>query len=274
MSLLLWWLLGDFALILYIRYVWNTWHGVAQHSGIARIYSLRAEAGQKNPSRWDPKWEKVFFRLFMLIVFMRLGGLVATYGDRNSLLGWTRALVFTSNRFDPLAMLIPVALLTRELARFERRRIGRFVYVLSICLNFSAMLACAHWGWEICAGALVMANAISHGTEYLAVSSWAMQKRSPQNQASLFAKILRQWPAMLCFFVCYMAIVGWQMNSHYAKTWLVLSTFVALLHYCYDGIIWKMPYVFPNRTAPNRVSIPSEHPPERFALLPRLLNVF
>jgi hypothetical protein len=85
------------------------------------------------------------------------------------------------------------------------------------------------------------ASALFHAVEYLAIVSWSVRSRHgrPENQGTLFGRLLPQWVLTLAVFACILGLGGWLMSHRLLQAWLLLNVIVAFLHYTYDGMIWK-----------------------------------
>ena len=222
-------------LLMMVDYAWNAWHFAAQHAGISRIYSrvLRVEATDRQIA-----FEKMAIRLLVLWAFFRLavyvgavklseqlGVRMEVLASLDAWLGW----------LDPV-MVAPIGiLLIRELRAYSPQRLGRICYIASVATLYAAQLVALHLLIEPLMSGLFLASAIFHATEYLAVVHWAEAKKV---QSSGWLRIARVAIGIPVFMVL-IGIMNYGLNSRAAWSWAFVTLVVSLLHYAYDGMIWK-----------------------------------
>lgn len=216
-------------LLMMLDYVWNAWHFAAQHAGIARIYG-RAVYPEQTPD--EAEFEKSAIRTLVLWVFFRLAihiGTATEFGDNvrwlTPWLGW----------IDPLA-LIPVGILVyREAVAFRPEHLGRALYIGSVLALYTAQLVAI----RIEAGPLMMAfffaGAIFHAVEYLAICNWSVQKRT----SGIWHYQITRTGLALFVFMALLGAVNYFVNAQSVYLWQLVTLLVSLLHYAYDGMIWK-----------------------------------
>jgi hypothetical protein len=216
-------------LLMMIDYVWNAWHFAAQHAGISRIYGRITRPDQSLP---HAEFEKTAIRMLVLWVFVRFAVHMATQSRYGANVSWLTPWLAW---IDPLAF-IPIGIfLYRELAAFQPRCLARLCYIASVTAIYSAQLIairCESITWMM---AFFFAGAIFHAVEYLAICNWAVQKRST---GIWHYQVTRTGLALIVF----MAMIGaanYFVNAQSVYAWTLLTLLVSLLHYAYDGIIWR-----------------------------------
>jgi hypothetical protein len=235
----LWYFFG-FAVVIAVRYFWNLWHIVKQHLGLARIYTIRGEPDKTIDERLIFKG----LQLFMLYAGLRLVSMGISIEDQKALQGiaWLAESQFAI--LDYLFMLIPVSFLIREFILFNPNRLGRTIYVTSICLHYMAMVVFVHLGYEGLAFGVAIANSIIHANEYLAISHWAFRRGASATQFQWVGAFTKHLTRNLVAVITIMAVTAFMIEAKMYGIWLILATSSSYLHYAFDGIIWKMPYIF------------------------------
>ena len=216
-------------LLMMLDYVWNAWHFAAQHAGIARIYG-RMTRPEQTPGAAE--FEKMALRVPVLWVFFRLAVHLAARGPYAEGVEWVTPVL---PWLDPLALLPAAWLLVGEWRNLTRATAGRVLYVTSVVGLYTAQLAALRLGADDWMRALFLAGAIFHAVEYLAVCSWAVQKKTT---GIWQYQVLRTGLAVLVF----MAVIGIAnafIATQWAYAWALVTLLVSLLHYSYDGMIWK-----------------------------------
>jgi len=220
---------GGLTCLLAIDYLWNAWHFASQHHGIYRIYGRLAQA----KSWLVPGLEKLLLRSFMLYGILRVAQVAIRPGTLADVLAVT----------DWIAPLLPSVVLVDCLVHFNRRSIGRVVYLLSVIGLFSGLLWAVHQGLPAVVLMLTTASAWFHASEYLAVVGWRMRKQSTDGtidaRDQLFRWIASRWVLSLLVFVVILGSCGWLLEHRFLEYWLLLNVIVAFLHYGYDGLLWK-----------------------------------
>ena len=243
---LLWFSLPDIAILLLIRYVWNCFHGASQIFGISRIYSTAAKS-MEGQDRLGSYLYRSFFtystcRLIHLDAYERRfgSGLLVS-----SSWNWKTPL----SHLDYLFLFIPIFLLAREFYNFRRERLGKLVYVCSNCVLYSALLVATHFSelgypslayW---AAGLALSTALTHSTEYLAIVSWAKDRRWRGASMPVRA-VFEQWAMSLGIGISSLAVLANLLEGSYAKLWIFVATLASFFHYAFDGMIWKRPVLF------------------------------
>ncbi len=245
----LWFFTRDLGLLLLIRYLWNIWHVAAQNTGVTRIYEIKA----RPDLRTSGATEKWLLRGFMVFAFLRVAG-VAFAGSPEHAPYLLRFSVAASV-LDWPAFLIPLWLFAREARAYDPRLIAKYVHMGVSTSNYAAMLLCAHfklveWGVAVSVG-----NAVFHATEYFSIVTWSVGRSAARPASFFLPEIARAWLKSLALFLVLMAVTSAFLATKYGPYWVLLNTLVSYLHYAWDGVIWKMPAVFPqakDTDAPSR----------------------
>ena len=249
----LWGWTRDVALLVLIQYVWNLWHIVAQHVGVARIYAVRAQP-EKRSSGTE---EKYLLRLLAFYAFWRVLSLgLADYAAVGFGPGWLERLSLPTGKYDALLLAVPAALLIRAASGFDRRLAGKYWYLASVCAHYGSMIIFCHFHMTVWALAVTMTNGLFHAVEYFAVVTWSVRPRANKEGAWLAAPLFRHWASTLLIFIFSIATLGLVVTSGHARAWILVNALVSYLHYAYDGVIWKMPDVVP-APAPRALETPA-----------------
>jgi hypothetical protein len=222
---------SSLTLLMMLDYVWNAWHFGAQHGGIARIYGRTSGVEM---SEAEIAFEKQAIRALVLWVFLRLAVSTGVDGPYGTDLG---ALGHWIGWLDPVLVVPALVVLAREWRRAPRSVGGRLPYLTSAIAIYLAQLAAIRSGADGLAAALFFAAAVFHAGEYLAICHWATRKKT---EGAWKHPAARGASGVLAF----MAVVGVAnavVGTHWASAWALLTLLVSLLHYGYDGMIWRSP---------------------------------
>lgn len=256
-------LLFSLDFLIAVDYIWNAWHFAAQHSGIHRIYGRMS---RPDVTRWA-MFEKVVFRVFALYVLFRIALVAAlpaetltqwrvANGDAltNHWLPWLRTLDLL------LLIACPVLLLSREFLDWRASVRGRLLYLVSALAVYCGALAMVHIYegtpetetasrqlWGNLTLSFVLAIAMFHATEYLAIVTWAVRRK--RNLNGPLAQVVPTWGKALLIYVVALGAGGLLVDAGLAGLWVFLNLVVSFLHYGYDGMIWKQPRPKPQPAA-------------------------
>ncbi len=221
-----WLCTGAFTCLLLVDFLWNGWHFASQHHGVLRVYARKAGGGRPRLERWG-------LRLFICYVIARVAawstGWLEDYPHGLSLV---RAL-------DLAALAVPGALLGLELLDRPLRP-GKLTYLASVCGLYSALLLALRGGHATLALALAAASAVFHAVEYLALVTHYAWRRRQTGSDGLFRAVAVRWLTALAAFAVGLGVSAWLINRHAAALWAGLTIWASLLHYAYDGMIWKL----------------------------------
>jgi hypothetical protein len=216
-------------LLMMLDYIWNAWHFAAQHAGISRIYGRITRPEQTLP---HTEFEKMAIRTLVLWVFFRFAVHMAIHTSYGGGIEWLTPWL---PWLDPFALVPASILLYREFAAFRAGCLARLLYIGSVLAIYTAQLIAirsANTPWMM---AFFFAGAIFHAVEYLAICNWSVQKRTT---GIWRYQITRTGLALLVF----MALIGaanYLVNAQSVYAWTLITLLVSLLHYAYDGIIWR-----------------------------------
>ena len=145
------------------------------------------------------------------------------------------------------ALLIPVGVSTAKAAQ-GRRRIAPQLAALQkrykknpeklqkeTMALYAAELIALHIHQVGLAGYLAFGGAIFHASEYLAVCSWAAKRKTEGLWALPRAKSF----AALGGFILVIGLANWALALWSMWAWAAVTLVVSLLHYGYDGMIWR-----------------------------------
>src|SRR5262249_35453595 len=127
-----------------------------------------------------------------------------------------------------------------EVIRFRPARAAGLCYSSSVCFLYGLLL------WSIAheIGALVLsltvAASVFHAVEYLGLVSFYAHQRRSKGSASLFRMLARQWSLLMVVYLIAIGFGGYAISHHWAELWLGANLWAALVHYAYDGMIWKL----------------------------------
>ncbi|MGE3809327.1 MAG: hypothetical protein AB7K24_32075, partial [Gemmataceae bacterium] len=129
--------------------------------------------------------------------------------------------------------------LAREAWIYRPARLGRVIYMGSICCVYTGLLLASHFFLPSLMIGFVLAANYIHATEYLAIVSWAMKKRHGRTETGLWGYIMPRWTGSLVIFMLALSGCMILLARHQYMIFLILTLFVSYLHYAYDGMIWK-----------------------------------
>ena len=220
-----WYFTGAFWCLLLVDYLWNGWHFASQHAGILRIYARKSGFGRPWLERWG-------LRVFIFYVIARTAGWST---------GWLEEVNYgtaTLQFVDMIVLSLPVILLTLELVSFQKARLGKLIYLVSVCGLYASILIALGGSHRILIFALTAAGAAFHAIEYLALVTHYAWRRSAQAGEGPFLTMARHWLAFLAVFVVLLGSIYWFFEG--LQWWLGVNLWAAFLHYTYDGLIWKL----------------------------------
>lgn len=239
---------GAFTCLLLVDYTWNAWHFASQHSGIMRMYSRLAPVGMS--SGWRRHFENICLRGLVLYTFARLAGWST---------GWLEGSMTATiwlNVCDWLVIAIAVAFLAtsvvpspmvgqdpevRTLARMNGvQPVGKQLYGLSVCGLYTSLLLALLADQKLLIASLATAVAAFHAIEYLAVVTHYARRRTHVGSQGLFRRVARHWTAALVLLLVGFGFIATCAEPSFAEWWLGLNIWAALVHYAFDGLIWKL----------------------------------
>lgn len=221
---------GAFLCLALIDYIWNGWHFASQHAGVLRMYSRKVGGG----SEWLERWG---MRAFVTYGTLRAAGWATGWVEANaSYLPWLQLLDFS-------VLTIPVALVMSNLVGFTRDRVGKLVYLSSVCLLYTGFILSLQFGWVRGVVVFAAAGSMFHAVEYLAVVTHYASRREQVGSNGPFRILARYWLIFLGAYVLVIGSIGvWasRADSGLLVLWQGLNLWAAFVHYAFDGMIWKL----------------------------------
>lgn len=217
-----------FTCLAVVDYVWNAWHFAAQHAGVLRIYGRKVSGGSAGLERYGT-------RFFVTYAVLRTAG-------------WTTGWLQTSDSsrdllrtVDLLAMVVPAVLALTALCGATRARAAKTLYTLSVCTLYGGLILSLSSGASAWVVPLATASGLFHATEYLAVVTQYAWRRRVVGGASAFRRLAGVWVPFLAIYLAVLGSMGvWMEGGPAFEFWLGLNLWAALVHYAYDGMIWKL----------------------------------
>lgn len=214
---------------LIVDYVWNAWHFASQHAGIYRIYGRKVEGKTDDVAA---EREKSLIRVMVLWVLLRnVLTLALGAGTLPAGLEYARYL-------DPFVFLGPLWLLWREVRLGDPARLPRLAYLGSVTALYAAITA-TMWGGplQVRVG-ILLAHALFHAIEYIAVCGWVGQKK----QGGAWTYVAPRITTMILGFCLVVGVANWLvLNLWSLQAWAIITLWASYLHYAWDGMIWKAP---------------------------------
>jgi len=140
-------------------------------------------------------------------------------------------------------------LLAREAADYDPRLLARYVHLGSVCALYSALIVLCALHLNDYALALAVSIGVFHAVEYYGFLTWSMGRRVA-TRANFFAPwVAARWAPALVVFLALMAGASLTAAALVPLAWVAANTLASMLHYAYDGVLWKIPAVFPARAA-------------------------
>jgi len=216
--------------LMMLDFVWNAWHFAAQHAGIARIYGRNAGIVQSDK---DVEFEKSAIRLLILWVFFRLAMYRGQHQPEFSFFSLPNLMPIL-DWFDPFALAGVAVVLGHEATR-RPFVVSRMFYIGSVVALYVAQIVAIRLQSNQWMTALFLAAAVFHAVEYLGIVSWAVRKKNTGVWKHL---VPRLGVSMLVFMIVLM-VTNYLLSRQSYYAWSLVTLLVSLLHYGYDGMIWK-----------------------------------
>ena len=221
---------GAFLCLAAVDYVWNAWHFASQHAGVLRMYSRKVGGGNEWLERWG-------VRGFVTYTALRAAGWTT---------GWAESEPASSavlGAVDLLWLAVPALLVLTNLLGARSDRLGKFVYLGSVCTLYSGFLLSMYFQHPGLIVVFAAAGSMFHAVEYLAVVTHYAHRRRSVGSDGPFRTLARSWLIFLGLYVLLLGSIGaWasQPASGWHTLWSGLNLWVAFVHYAYDGLIWKL----------------------------------
>lgn len=215
-----------------VDYVWNAWHFASQGAGINRIYG-RAVA--PDTDRRVTESEKSMFRTIVIWTFLRLAIVVGATSANTRINIDLTSLDQLSRWGDLVALVMAGVLVFRVARRSSPGHRSQLSYTASFISLYAAQLLALHSHRVAMVGYLAFAAAVFHASEYLAVCSWAASRK----REGLWRRPAARSVGALVAFVAVVGGLNWAVALWSAWAWAAMTLMVSLLHYGYDGMIWR-----------------------------------
>lgn len=216
-------------LLMMVDYAWNAWHFAAQHAGIARIYGRLSGPDMDQKS---VEFERMAIRLLVLWAFFRQAMHVSV---QKEVFENVMSLLPGISWLDPVLLIPALIVIAREIRDFHLGSRGRLAYLLSVVSLYTGQILAIRAESQIWMQSLFFGTAIFHSAEYLAVVNWSVQKRT----TGIWQYQLTRTGAAVVVFMIVLGVANYAINSATAYGWALLTLIVSLLHYAYDGMIWR-----------------------------------
>lgn len=221
---------GAFLCVALIDFVWNAWHFGSQHAGVLRIYTKKVGGGVA--------WlERHGVRYFVAYGALRAAGWTTGAIEADSQLApWLRAL-------DLVVLLIPLALMVTNLAGATRDRAGKLCYLASVCVLYTGFILSVRAANPRLTLVFAVAASMFHAVEYLAIVTHYARRRGTVGSDGAFRVLARYWLLFLSAYVVLLGTAGAffaRPDSGFAVAWQGLNLWAAMVHYAFDGMIWKL----------------------------------
>jgi hypothetical protein len=151
--------------------------------------------------------------------------------------------LFWLHTADLAILLLPAALILTNLAGANRDRIGKLVYLGSLCLLYSGLVLSLRLGWSGLVLVLIAAGSMFHAVEYLAVVTHYARRRETVGTDGRFRALARHWLVFLALYALVLGSTGAWMSrpdSGVVVLWQGLNLWASFVHYAFDGMIWKL----------------------------------
>jgi hypothetical protein len=221
---------GAFLCLAMIDYVWNAWHFGSQHGGVLRMYARKVGGGPP----WLEKWGVRGF-----VTYAAIRAATWATGDLSTDPDALRVL----HAADIGILLIPAALILSNLAGASRDRIGKLIYLCSVCLLYSGIVLSLRCGWSALVLVFIASGSLFHAIEYLAIVTHYAQRRQTVGSNGSFRALARNWLVFLGVYALVLGSTGAWMSradSGFIVLWQGINLWASFVHYTFDGMIWKL----------------------------------
>lgn len=216
---------GTLTCLAVLDYAWNAWHFGAQHAGVMRMYA-------RNVGGWD-LLERWGTRTFVCYAALRTAGWAT---------GWVESADWLWG-IDLAVLGVPALLAGTTLARLNRRTLGKAAHVLSVCGLYAGLILALTDRRPGLVLVFATASSLFHAVEYLAVVTHYARTRRTVGGAGRFRTMANHWLMVLGVYAIALGVLGVLMDhpgSGLRDLWLGLNLWAALVHYAFDGMIWKL----------------------------------
>jgi hypothetical protein len=239
--------LRPWMLVLIVTGTWNVWHTIMQRHGITRIYAGKAGGGleQREHGRRDLwlLWSAVALTAVLTLSFR--GSTFAGIGNARKLLRAASPLLHGWLGWSLLALVVAVTLViaarwlaAERAATIElRERVPRINFMLSTLALLAVFVAHGPITGYLCFG-------VAHAVEYVFFFHVFGQRKfagRPPAERGLAARLLARPLVSGPIIALALALLFFALVDHRdSEAYLVYYTATSLLHFLYDGWIWKV----------------------------------
>lgn len=230
-----------------VAFVWGVWHGMMQTYGFARIYDAKGSAVASQRARVDFLLCATGFAGAILLSAPRMRTLLDLFYDAGGPLVPTVAIVAVQWVALVAVALVLVAYLVRHVLDWRRGHGFGFVKHVLLATSLGFWWYCNYWVGNILVGIALFE--VFHDVQYLAIV-WLYNGNRVQRDAGVggFLRfVFRRSGSMVGVYVGLVFAYGtlaWYAGRVPAEglrqVLLGLVTASALLHFYYDGFIWKV----------------------------------
>lgn len=219
--------LGQMAPLILLDAIWNGWHFGSQHAGIAAVYCNGRSWIMQNVG-------KHILRIAIFTVAMRALGWNSDIGSYLGLPSW----IIPIADVGTLLGLASVALLAWvDRMNFSLAGAG---YVFSVSLAYSMLVLAIRSGDKRLILAMAMATACMHAGEYLAFIGYYSTRRQTRGTEGIFRAMATRWTIVMTTFLLFSCFLATLMEWISPEWFAVLNISSALIHYAFDGLIWRL----------------------------------
>jgi hypothetical protein len=221
---------SSFTCLAVVDYIWNAWHFASQHSGVLRIYSRKVGGG------WAPL-ERHGLRFFVTYTILRTATWTTGWLDDSPSSDWCLRVV------DGAALAVPALFIVPALARFTPHCLGRTMYLVSLCGLYTGQLLSLSYGWAPGVITMTTASSMFHAVEYMAIVTFYARRRRAIGSAGAFRRLAGVWLSFLAVYAVMLGAIGVWLDgksSPIFQLWQGVNLWAAMVHYAFDGVIWKL----------------------------------
>ena len=191
------------------------------------MYGLKAGAPSSLIERWG-------LRLFVTYSILRTASWAAGWAVGDSQL---ESVV----HFIDLAFLILPVLVILQFVASGIRSLPRAIYLGSVISLYSGILLATTFHASQWLLPLLVGSALFHATEYLAIVTIYANKRETIGSDGRFRMLTRHWLGFLAIYIVSLGTLGFTLELHGMNSiWFAVNIWAALVHYAFDGMIWKL----------------------------------
>lgn len=219
-------------LLLAVDYVWNAWHFASQGAGVSRIYG-RAVAPATSVRQAET--DKTLMRVVVIWSFIRLAIVSGVTSAQTRIDVDLTSLDRLTRLLDPVVVVVAAVAVMRVARRSSPGHRSQVSYTASLMALYGLLLVALFARRPDLAGYLAFAGAVFHATEYLAVCRWA----AARTRTGLWQRPAARSTSALAAFIVVVGGFNWAVAAWSPWAWAVMTLMVSLLHYGYDGMIWR-----------------------------------